>query len=138
MRLLHQKCLFYLVREKNSLKIYILKWISFSFLEEEQKTDHISVHDDDTNKFIKFFIGTLSNCPFLEDENFEGKTVPLRQYLHFGNIIQASFNFITKNHKAREKKVNCMCCVCLSSFSPEDIYIRYMSELPVTSRYCYQ
>ena len=113
---------------KHSLKTYILKWISFSFLEEEQKTDHISVHDDDTNKFIKFFIGTLSNCPFLEDENFEGKTVPLRQYLHFGNIIQAAFNFITKNHKAREKKVNCMCCVCLSSFSPEDIEFVFLKN----------
>ena len=113
---------------KDSLKAYILKWISFSFADEKQRNDLISVHEQNSNKFIKFFIGTLLNCPFLEDENFEEKTVPLRQYLHFGNIIQASFNFITKNHKAREKKVNCMCCVCLSSFSPEDIEFVFLKN----------
>ena len=86
------------------------------------------VHDSNSNKFLKFVIQTLFNCPFLEDENFEERTVPLRQYLQFGNIIQASFNFITKNHKARVKKVNCLCCVCLSSFSPEDIEFVFLKN----------
>ena len=113
---------------KHSMKTYILKWISFSFSDENQRNDLASVHDHGCNKFFKFMIGTLINCPFLEDENFEEKTVPLRQYLQFGNIIQASFNFITKNHKARVKKVNCLCCVCLSSFSPEDIEFVFLKN----------
>ena len=120
---------------KHSIKTYILKWISFRFSDEKQRKDLFSVQDQNINKFLKFAIQTLFNCSFLEDENFEEKTVPLRQYLHFGNIIQASFNFITKNHKAREKKVNCMCCVCFSSFSPEDIEFVFLKNFVTHTKY---
>ena len=113
---------------KHSLQTYILKWISFSFFDEQKKQGPSPVHDQGSNKFIKFFLGILSNSPFLENDKFEEKTVPLRQYLHFGNIIIAAYNFITKNHKARVKKVNCMCCVCLSSFSPEDIEFVFLKN----------
>ena len=113
---------------QHSVKNYILKWISFNFSYEKQSSPVPSVHDQNSNMFLKFFIRTLFNCPFQEYEKFEEKTVPLRQYLQFGNIIQASYNFITKNHIAREKKVNCMCCVCLSSFSPEDIEFVFLKN----------
>ena len=113
---------------RDSLRTYILKWISFTLSDEKQRNDLSSVPGQNSNKFFKFFIGTLFNCPFLEDESIQERTVPLRQYLQFGNIIQASFNFITKNHKAREKKVNCLCCVCLSSFSPEDIEFVFLKN----------
>ena len=111
---------------QHSLQKYILKWISFNFSDEKQRKDLNK--NSNGNKFLKFLMATLLNSPFLEDENFEDRTVPLRQYLNFGNIIQASYSFITKNHKVREKKMNCYCCICHSSFSPEDIEFVFLKN----------
>ena len=119
---------------KKALKSYILKWISFNFMTNKQRSDMKPLFTDNGNTFIMFFIGTLHNSPFIEDAEFTGKTIPVRQYLKFGNIIQASFNFITKNHKVREKKRNCACCICLSSFSPEDIEFVFVKNFVTKMR----
>ena len=106
---------------ERSLKIYILKWISFSFADDQRIIEFNLEVTSCNNKFIKFMMDTLLNSPFIEDQNFIGKSISLRQYLHFGNILQAAFNYITKNHKIREAKTNCQCCICSSNFSPEDV-----------------
>ena len=106
---------------KSSLKIYISKWISFSFPDKKRINQINSDATNCSNKFLKFFIQTLLNSPFNEDQNLSDRSIPLRQFLHFGNILQAAFSFITKNHKIRVKKVNCNCCICTSGFSQEDV-----------------
>ena len=119
---------------KDLLKIYITKWISFSFNNETNWINIKSRLNFCNNTFIKLFVQTISNSPLIEDEEFQGKKIPIRQYLHFGNIIQASFDFIVKNHKAREKKSNCKCCICSSSFSPEDIEFVFIKNFVRNAR----
>ena len=74
------------------------------------------------------------NSPFKEDENFADKSIPLRQYLRFGNILQAAFNYTTKNHKIRTKKYDCKCCICRSSFSPEDVEFIFVKNFVLNIR----
>ena len=114
---------------KSSLKVYILKWISFSFTDNRTIDEIHSKVPYYSNKFIKFFIDSLLNSPFIEDKHFVGKALSFRQYLHFGNILQAAFNFTSKNHKIREKKVNCKCCICTSNFSSEDIEFIFVKNI---------
>ena len=119
---------------KSSLKIYILKWISLSFTDHEKFNEIKLATQLYSNKFIKVFTDTLLNSPLIEDSSFSGKSISLRQYLHFGNILQAAFSYITKNHKIRQNKVNCNCCICTSNISPEDVEFIFVKNFVMNTK----
>ena len=69
------------------------------------------------------------NTPFKETDKLKGQSVKVSSYLKYGCILKAAFNYINKNHKVRAKNNNCMCCVCTSSFSPEDLELIFLENV---------
>jgi len=114
---------------KEFVRIYVFKWICFTFSDEKLIKELEINYEKHQNKFIKTFIAVLINSPFKESEKLEGHFLSVQKYLQYGSILQAAFNYITKNHKVRSKNVNCKCCTCRSNFSPEDIELTFLENV---------
>ena len=111
------------------LRNYVLKWISFSFSEEKKFEELESYFETVQNEFLQYFLAVLVNTPFKETDKLRGKSVPVSSYLKYGSILKATFNYISKNHRVRAGNNNCKCCVCTSSFSPEDLELVFLGNV---------
>ena len=108
---------------------YALKWISFSFSEEKKFEELESEFATVQNEFLQYFLAVLVNTPFKETDKLRGQSVPVSNYLKYGCILKAAFNYIIKNHRVRARSKNCKCCVCTSTFSPEDLELIFLENV---------
>ena len=81
------------------------------------------------NQFIQTFIAVLVNSPFKETRRIDCHCIPLRKYLQYGCILHAAFKYITRKHKVKKNKAYCKCCICVSSFSPEDLELIFLENI---------
>ena len=114
---------------ENCVRNYAQKWISFSFSSEQRIEEIEREYCHVENKFLRFFMAIINNSPFKETDKLEGRPIPLRNYLQYGSILKSAFDYIGKTHKVRTKKSNCKCCVCTSSFSPENLELIFLENI---------
>jgi len=118
------------------VRIYAKNWISFALSSAQTIEEIEREYDTFENKFLRCLMAVLVNTPFKETDKLEGRPIPIRSYLRYGSIIKSAFNYIGKTHKVRTKKSNCKCCVCTSSFSPENLELIFLENVCSNQQIC--